>query len=82
MKYFLLGAFSSAFFLFGSALLYGYSGSMDLGVIAKAIQIGKPANQEIKKFKHVWRRDGSPCKDVSQLVRTIEKLLEDFLKDL
>jgi len=37
MKYFLLGAFSSAFFLFGSALLYGYSGSMDLGVIAKAI---------------------------------------------
>ena len=37
MKYFLLGAFSSAFFLFGSALLFGYSGSMDLGVIAKAI---------------------------------------------
>jgi len=37
LKYFLLGAFSSAFFLFGSALLYGYSGSMDLGVIAKAI---------------------------------------------
>jgi NADH-quinone oxidoreductase subunit N len=37
LKYFLLGAFSSAFFLFGSALLYGYSGSMDLGVIAKSI---------------------------------------------
>jgi len=37
MKYFLLGAFSSAFFLFGAALLFGYSGSMDLGVIAKAI---------------------------------------------
>ncbi|MBE3076424.1 MAG: NADH-quinone oxidoreductase subunit NuoN [Actinobacteria bacterium] len=37
LKYFLLGAFSSAFFLFGSALLYGYSGSMDLGVIARAI---------------------------------------------
>jgi len=37
LKYFLLGAFSSAFFLFGSALLYGYSGSMDLSVIAKAI---------------------------------------------
>ncbi len=28
LKYFLLGAFSSAFFLFGSALLYGYAGSM------------------------------------------------------
>ena len=37
MKYFLLGAFSSAFFLFGAALLFGYSGSMDLGVIARAI---------------------------------------------
>ena len=28
LKYFLLGAFSSAFFLFGAALLYGYSGSV------------------------------------------------------
>jgi len=37
LKYFLLGAFSSAFFLFGSALLFGYSGSMDLGVISRAI---------------------------------------------
>jgi len=37
LKYFLLGAFSSAFFLFGSALLFGYAGSMNLGVIAKAI---------------------------------------------
>ncbi|NDA79581.1 MAG: NADH-quinone oxidoreductase subunit NuoN [Actinobacteria bacterium] len=27
LKYFLLGAFSSAFFLFGSAFLYGYAGS-------------------------------------------------------
>ena len=30
LKYFLLGAFSSAFFLFGAALLYGYAGSVDL----------------------------------------------------
>ncbi len=37
MKYFLLGSFSSAFFLFGAALLFGYAGSLDLGVIAKAI---------------------------------------------
>jgi NADH-quinone oxidoreductase subunit N len=28
MKYFLLGAFSSAFFLYGVAMLYGYSGSV------------------------------------------------------
>jgi NADH-quinone oxidoreductase subunit N len=37
MKYFLLGAFSSAFFLYGSALLYGFSGSIDLPVIADQI---------------------------------------------
>jgi NADH-quinone oxidoreductase subunit N len=34
MKYFLLGAFSSAFFLFGIAMLYGYSGSVSLSAIA------------------------------------------------
>ena len=34
LKYFLLGAFSSAFFLFGAALLYGYAGSSDLKTIA------------------------------------------------
>jgi NADH-quinone oxidoreductase subunit N len=34
VKYFLLGAFSSAFFLFGVAMLYGYSGSVSLGAIA------------------------------------------------
>ena len=37
VKYFLLGAFSSAFFLFGIAMLYGYSGSVSLGAIASAI---------------------------------------------
>ena len=31
VKYFLLGAFASAFFLYGVALLYGYAGSVDLG---------------------------------------------------
>jgi NADH-quinone oxidoreductase subunit N len=30
LKYFLLGAFSSAFFLYGIALLYGYSGGLTL----------------------------------------------------
>lgn len=38
LKYFLLGAFSSAFFLFGVALLYGYAGSFDLSAIATAVQ--------------------------------------------
>ncbi len=37
LKYFLLGAFSSAFFLFGAALLYGYAGSTDLSAISAAI---------------------------------------------
>lgn len=36
LKYFLLGAFSSAFFLFGAALLYGYAGSVQLEAIAEA----------------------------------------------
>jgi proton-translocating NADH-quinone oxidoreductase chain N len=40
MKYFLLGAFSSAFFLFGVAMLYGYSGSVSLATIASAASSG------------------------------------------
>ncbi|MDO5739607.1 MAG: NADH-quinone oxidoreductase subunit NuoN [Ornithinimicrobium sp.] len=37
LKYFLLGSFSSAFYLFGAVLLYGYAGSMRFGDIADAI---------------------------------------------
>jgi NADH-quinone oxidoreductase subunit N len=37
MKYFLLGAFSSGFFLYGVALIYGYAGSMDFGAINEAV---------------------------------------------
>jgi NADH-quinone oxidoreductase subunit N len=37
LKYFLTGAFSSAFFLYGVALLYGVSGSTTLGEIASAV---------------------------------------------
>jgi NADH-quinone oxidoreductase subunit N len=37
LKYFLLGAFSSAFFLYGAAMLYGFSGSVRLSDIAAAI---------------------------------------------
>jgi proton-translocating NADH-quinone oxidoreductase chain N len=40
MKYFLLGAFSSAFFIFGIAMLYGYSGSVRLSAIAATAQSG------------------------------------------
>lgn len=37
LKYFLLGAFSSAFFLYGAALLYGYSGSVGLVAISETL---------------------------------------------
>jgi NADH-quinone oxidoreductase subunit N len=37
MKYFLLGAFSSAFFLFGVAMAYGATGSTQLGAISRAL---------------------------------------------
>jgi len=37
LKYFLLGAFSSAFFLFGMAYLYGYSGSVDFAGIRESV---------------------------------------------
>ena len=40
LKYFLLGALSSAIFLYGVALLYGYAGSFDLSAIDAAIRAG------------------------------------------
>jgi NADH-quinone oxidoreductase subunit N len=36
VKYFLLGAFASAFFLYGVALLYGYAGSVNLPDVLRA----------------------------------------------
>ncbi len=44
LKYFMLGAFSSAFFLFGAALLYGYAGTVSLSGIADAV--GSVAGQD------------------------------------
>ena len=38
LKYFVLGAFSSGFFLYGVALVYGYAGSMNLGDINEAVR--------------------------------------------
>ena len=38
LKYFLLGAFASAFFLYGAALMYGFSGNTSLGGIARALE--------------------------------------------
>ena len=39
LKYFLLGAFSSAFFLFGVALVYGGAGSVNLTLIRAAVGV-------------------------------------------
>jgi NADH-quinone oxidoreductase subunit N len=40
LKYFLLGAFSSAFFLFGAAFIYGYSASVTFAGIQAAVTGG------------------------------------------
>ena len=46
LKYFLLGAFSSGFFLYGLALVYGYAGSMEFAGISAAVQ-GDAANHSL-----------------------------------
>ena len=38
LKYFLLGAFSSGFFLYGVALVYGFAGSMSFAAIDEAVR--------------------------------------------
>ncbi|MEP7090362.1 MAG: NADH-quinone oxidoreductase subunit NuoN [Nocardioidaceae bacterium] len=45
LKYFMLGAFSSGFFLYGVALTYGFAGSMSFGDISEAVagRIGSQA---------------------------------------
>jgi NADH-quinone oxidoreductase subunit N len=40
LKYFLLGAYSSAFFLFGAAFVYGFSGSLSLSDIRTSADAG------------------------------------------
>lgn len=44
LKYFVLGAFASAFMLFGVALLYGFAGSVGLTQIRAAIAAGAGSN--------------------------------------
>ncbi|MEY2989460.1 MAG: NADH-quinone oxidoreductase subunit NuoN [Candidatus Nanopelagicales bacterium] len=46
LKYFLLGVFASAFFLYGAALVYGYSGSINFTEIAQTIS-SKPSESII-----------------------------------
>jgi NADH-quinone oxidoreductase subunit N len=49
LKYFLLGAFSSAFFLFGIALVFGGAGSVNLTIVQSAVGVdGVGANTLLK----------------------------------
>jgi NADH-quinone oxidoreductase subunit N len=42
LKYFLLGSFATAFFLYGIALMFGATGSTNISEIAKAFRDGNP----------------------------------------
>jgi NADH-quinone oxidoreductase subunit N len=44
LKYFVTGAFASAFFLYGIALLYGVSGSTSLDRVARAMSVLAPSS--------------------------------------
>ena len=43
LKYFLLGAFASGFLLYGIALVYGATGTTNLGLVSAISSIGKPS---------------------------------------
>lgn len=50
LKYFLLGAFASAFLLFGMAFLYGGSGSVQLGDVARVLASGDQMGRFLISF--------------------------------
>ena len=60
LKYFLLGSFASAFFLYGVAFVYGASGSLQLNGIAKALSATGFDNHALLYlgliFLHRWLR--------------------------
>jgi NADH-quinone oxidoreductase subunit N len=43
LKYFLLGSFATAFFLYGVALMFGATGSTSIALIGQALNAGRPA---------------------------------------
>jgi NADH-quinone oxidoreductase subunit N len=45
MKYFVLGALASGFLLYGLSMMYGATGSLDIGVVFKAISTGQIKHQ-------------------------------------
>lgn len=57
MKYFVLGALASGFMLYGMSLIYGSTGSLELGKIAQAISGGQ-ANQLVLMLGLVFMVSG------------------------
>jgi NADH-quinone oxidoreductase subunit N len=53
MKYFILGALASGLLLYGMSMIYGATGSLNIDVIASAIQHG-PTNQALLVFGLVF----------------------------
>jgi NADH-quinone oxidoreductase subunit N len=53
MKYFVLGALASGFLLYGLSMLYGATGSLDIGVVFKAISTGQ-INKQVLVFGLVF----------------------------
>lgn len=53
MKYFILGALASGLLLYGMSMLYGATGSLELGVVSQAIQSGG-ANKTLLVFGLVF----------------------------
>ncbi len=53
MKYFILGALASGLLLYGMSMLYGATGSLELGVVSHAIQSGH-ANKTLLVFGLVF----------------------------
>jgi hypothetical protein len=51
-------------------------------VVTKAIQVGDPSTEDREKFKLAWEDDGLPCRDVTRLVPTMERLMEELIESL
>lgn len=54
MKYFVLGAMASGFLLYGISMLYGATGSLELGEVAKAAAAGAVNNRTVLVFGLVF----------------------------
>ena len=53
LKYFVLGSLSSGMLLYGASLIYGFTGSIDLSVIASVAQ-GRPAAWPPRGGRTAW----------------------------